>query len=77
MQSKKETLIEASSSVLLSYILMVLVQLLILPLFDIQVDLITSMKIGLIFMGFSLAKTFLWRRFWTTRKLRKQSKILD
>ena len=62
MQSKKMSLIETVLSVLIGYIVALLSQIVVFPLFDIEVSLIDNLLIGLLFTVISIIRGYYVRR---------------
>ena len=62
MQSRLMSMIEAIVNVLVGFWVSVLAQMLVLPLFDLQVSLSQSIGMGLIFTVVSLVRSYLLRR---------------
>lgn len=62
MQSKKMSLIETVLSVLIGYIVALLSQIVVFPLFDIKVSLIDNLLIGLLFTVISIIRGYYIRR---------------
>ena len=62
MQSRLMSMIEAIVKVLVGFWVSVLAQMLVLPLFDLQVSLSQSIGMGLIFTVVSLVRSYLLRR---------------
>lgn len=62
MQSKKMSLIETVLSVLIGYIVALLSQIVVFPLFDIEVSLIDNLLIGLLFTVISIIRGYYIRR---------------
>jgi len=67
MQSKTHSLIESITNIIIGYIVALISQLLVFPLFDINVPLKTNIYIGLWFTGISLTRSYIIRRFFTKR----------
>lgn len=67
MQSRKNSFIESLSQVLVGYLVAVVGQLLIFPLFDISVSLASNLIIGLWFAIIAVAKSYAIRR-WFNKK---------
>lgn len=61
-QSRKASALEALANVALGYILAVLTQMLIFPLFDLEVTLGENLSIGLAFVAVSLLRSYWLRR---------------
>ena len=62
MQTKKQSLFESISNVIVGYMVSLLSQLVIFPMFDIHVELKTNIYIGLWFTVISIMRSFLFRR---------------
>ena len=62
MQSKKMSLIETIVSVLIGYIVALLSQIVVFPLFDVEVSLIDNLLIGLLFTVISIIRGYYVRR---------------
>ena len=62
MQSKKMSLIETIVSVLIGYVVSIISQLLLFPMFNIEVSLTDNLLIGLFFTVVSIARGYLVRR---------------
>ena len=62
MQSKKMSLIETLSSVAIGYIISIASQMIILPIFGINVSLTDNLIIGLFFTAISIIRGYLVRR---------------
>ena len=62
MQSKRNSALEAATNVLIGYLVSVLANVLILPLFDYNVTIGDSFAIGLAFTAVSLARSYVLRR---------------
>ena len=61
-QTRRMSLIEAIVSVAVGYGLAVLTQILVFPIFGLQVSLTDNLAIGLAFTGISLARSYVLRR---------------
>ncbi|MGL4438387.1 MAG: DUF7220 family protein [Bosea sp. (in: a-proteobacteria)] len=61
-QSRITSMIEASTNVIVGYVLAILTQLAIFPLFGLDAALSEHLAIGLAFVGVSLARSYLLRR---------------
>lgn len=61
-QSRAMSLVEAVANVAVGYGLAVLTQMLVFPIFGLQVSLADNLAIGLAFTGMSLARSYLLRR---------------
>jgi hypothetical protein len=62
MQSKKMSLIETIVSVLIGYVVSIISQLLLFPMFNIEVSLTDNLLIGLFFTVVSIVRGYLVRR---------------
>ncbi|MCT7637054.1 DUF7220 family protein [Aliarcobacter butzleri] len=62
MQTKRMSLIETVLSVLIGYIVALLSQIVVFPLFDIEVSLIDNLLIGLLFTVISIIRGYYIRR---------------
>lgn len=63
MQSKKMSLIETLSSVAIGYIISLVAQMIIFPIFEINVSLTDNLLIGLFFTVVSIIRGYYVRRF--------------
>ncbi|MEI6099953.1 MAG: hypothetical protein WCS20_17010 [Alphaproteobacteria bacterium] len=61
-QSRTMSLIEAATNVIVGYVLAIVTQLAVFPLFGIEVAFGEHLAIGLAFVGVSLARGYLLRR---------------
>ena len=61
-QSRKMSFLESCLSVGSGYLLALLTQLVVFPLFDIRVDFHEQLGIAGIFTAISIVRTYLWRR---------------
>lgn len=75
MQSKVESLLESSINILIGYIVAVLSQLLIFPVFNIYVALSDNLLIGAYFTAISLLRSYIIRRYFN-KKFSKRYKDL-
>lgn len=67
MQSKKHSLIESITNILIGYGVAVISQILIFPLFDIHISLSDNLAIGVWFTVISLIRSYVIRRWFTKR----------
>ena len=67
MQSKLQSLIESLTNILIGYLTALLSQVLIFPLFDIDVSFQDNLLIGLYFTIISLLRSYLVRRYFNKR----------
>ena len=65
-QSRRMSLIEAITNVTVGYALAIVTQVLVFPWFDIETGLREHLTIGLAFVGVSLLRGYLLRRFFET-----------
>lgn len=61
-QTKRQSILEAIANVVIGYAVMVGAQTVIFPCFGIYVEFRTNLKIGLSFLGVSLARSYALRR---------------
>ena len=61
-QSRAMSLVEAAANVIVCYILAVIAQIVVVPLFGLQTVLVDHMLIGLACLGVSLARGYVLRR---------------
>ena len=62
MQSRRQSLIEASANVVVGYALAVLTQIVVFPCFGLQVSLGDNLAIGALFVMISLLRSYALRR---------------
>ncbi|SDX56962.1 hypothetical protein [Paracoccus sanguinis] len=74
-QSRALSLVEAAANVLVGYVLAVITQIVLFPLFGWNPTLAQNMRIGLAFAGVSLARGYLLRRLF--ERLRDASRSGD
>ena len=67
MQTKYQSLIESFTNILIGYLTALLSQVLIFPLFDIDVSFQDNLLIGLYFTIISLLRSYLVRRYFNKR----------
>jgi hypothetical protein len=67
MQTKKQSLIESLTNILIGYTLAVISQLLIFPFFDIVVTLSETIEIALYFTVISIIRSYLIRRYFNSK----------
>jgi len=72
MQTRTQSLIESTTNIIIGYLVAVASQIAIFPLFDIHVDVHSNLLIGLWFTAISLARSYLLRRWFTSRTLRHE-----
>jgi len=66
-QSKKHSLVESLTNVILGYFINIGAQMIIFPLFNMDVTITQNFMIGAIFLGISLTRSYIIRRFFTKR----------
>lgn len=71
MQSKKHSLIESFTNVFIGYIVALLSQLAVFPLFDINVPFTDNLLIGAYFTVISLVRSYIIRR-WFNKKAKEK-----
>ena len=69
-QSRAMSMIEAVANVVIGYILAIVTQLVVFPLFDIEAGMREHLAIGLAFVGVSLARGYVLRRLFETLQAR-------
>lgn len=67
MQTKYESLKESVINILIGYIVAILSQLIVFPIFDIQVPIGDNLMIGLWFTAISLIRSYLVRRYFNKK----------
>jgi len=65
MQSKKASLIEALINVTVGYLVAVLANYIVLPMFGYMVNIADSFYIGIVFMAIGIIRSYLLRRLFT------------
>ena len=68
MQSKKESFIETLASVFVGWIIGVILNMLVLPLFDYNITVIDSLWVSLIFTVVSVIRGYITRRFFNSKE---------
>ena len=68
MQSKKESLIETLTSVFVGWLIGVILNMLVLPLFDYNITVIDSLWVSLIFTVVSVIRGYVIRRFFNSKE---------
>lgn len=63
MQTKLQSFTESLTNVFIGYVVAILSQLVIFPLFDIDIHFSENLLMGLYFTGISLARSYIIRRF--------------
>ena len=69
-QSRIMSMVEAATNVVVGYVLAIATQIVVFPWFGIETGLAEHMTIGLAFVGVSLARGFLIRRFFEGLRIR-------
>ena len=67
MQSKAQSLIESITNILIGYIVAILSQLIVFPLFNINIPLKDNILIGVYFTAISLMRSYLVRRYFNLK----------
>ncbi len=75
MQSRRMSLIEATTNVVVGYALALATQLVVFPLFGFEAGLREHLTIGLAFLGVSLARGYALRRLF--ERLRGRGGVVD
>ena len=68
MQSKKQSFIETFTSVFVGWVIGVILNMLVLPLFDYDVSLTDGVLISIIFTIVSVIRSYLIRRFFNSKE---------
>ena len=68
MQSKKQSFIESLTSTTIGWLIGVILNLTILPLFDYNITVVDSLLVSLIFTVISVARGYLIRRFFNSKE---------
>ena len=68
MQSKKESLIETLTSVFVGWLIGVILNMLVLPLFDYDVKLTDGVLISIIFTAVSVIRSYIIRRWFNSKE---------
>ena len=68
MQSKKQSLIETLTSVFVGWLIGVILNLIVLPLFDYNITVTDSLLVSLIFTVVSVVRGYLIRRFFNSKE---------
>jgi hypothetical protein len=76
MQSRRQSLIEAITNVVVGYALAVLTQIVVFPWFDLNPSLSENLALGLVFTVISLVRSYALRRLFTRldRKRKRTSR---
>lgn len=70
MQSKKQSLIETLTSVFVGWLIGVILNMLVLPLFDYDVNLTDGVLISIIFTAVSVVRSYVVRRFFNSKEIK-------
>ena len=68
MQTKRQSLIETLTSVFVGWLIGVILNLTILPLFDYNITVVDSLLVSLIFTVISVVRGYLIRRFFNSKE---------
>ena len=68
MQSKKQSLIETLTSVFVGWLIGVILNLTVLPLFDYNITVTDSLLVSLIFTAISVIRSYIIRRFFNSKE---------
>ncbi len=68
MQSKKQSLIETLTSVFVGWLIGVILNLTVLPLFDYNITVTDSLLVSLIFTAVSVIRSYIIRRFFNSKE---------
>lgn len=71
MQSRTQSAIESCANVLVGYLVALLSQLLVFPMFDIHIPLSSNLAIGAWFTVISLVRSYVLRRWFNGLKFKK------
>ena len=74
-QSRALSLAESAANVIVGYVLAVLTQIVLFPLFGWNPTLAQNMRIGLVFAGVSLARGYLLRRLFESNRIRNRTDV--
>lgn len=74
-QSRALSLAESAANVIVGYVLAVLTQIVLFPLFGWNPTLAQNMRIGLVFAGVSLARGYLLRRLFESIRIRNGTDV--
>ena len=69
-QSRTMSLVEAAANVVVGYVLAIATQIVVFPWFGIETGLAEHLTIGLAFVGVSLVRGYLLRRFFEAIRMR-------
>ena len=68
MQSKRESMIETLTSVFVGWLIGVILNMLVLPLFDYNITVVDSLLVSLIFTVISVIRGYVIRRFFNSKE---------
>ena len=68
MQTKRQSLIETLTSVFVGWLIGVVLNMLVLPLFDYNVSLTDGVLISIIFTAVSVVRSYIIRRFFNSKE---------
>ena len=68
MQSKKDSLIESLTSTTIGWLIGVILNLTVLPLFDYNITVVDSLLVSLIFTAVSVARGYVVRRIFNSKE---------
>jgi hypothetical protein len=73
-QSRLMSLVESVANVIVGYGVAVVTQILIFPIFGLHATLAQNLKMGLVFTGVSICRSFLLRRIFETLRVRSTAR---
>ena len=68
MQTKRQSLIETLTSVFVGWLIGVILNMLVLPLFDYNITVVDSLLVSLIFTVISVVRGYVIRRFFNSKE---------
>jgi len=71
MQTRTQSFIESTTNIIIGYIVALISQIIIFPLFNINVPLSDNLLIGAYFTVISLARSYLLRRYYNRKHINK------
>ncbi len=74
MQTKLQSLVESFSNVLIGYFVALLTQLIVFPLYGMDVNLFKNIQIGIIFTFVSILRSYILRRVFNKRNIRNEKR---
>lgn len=69
MQTKKDSRLEAVTNTAISYLLALVIQLLVFPLYDINIPLASNLQIIAIFTSVSIVRNYIVRRYFNKKEV--------